>query len=123
MRAFSDIASLAQQHHEKLDGSGYPFHLAHEQLSMESRILTAADVFTALMESRPYRQDLTLAEIQRQLEQDTPHKLDPQCTEAILSMLDQLASLPLEDVPASSADTVADLAMVDPPPFRFEFSK
>ena len=119
VRAFSEIAALAGQHHEKLDGTGYPFHLAHEQLSIESRILTVADVFSALMGSRPYRQDLTPAEIQQQLALEVPHRLDPQCVEAVVSVLDQLAGLPLEDIPALSADTVPDLVMVEPPPFRF----
>lgn len=54
VRAFAEIAVLAGNHHEKLDGTGYPFHLGGEQLSIESRILTVADVFMA---SRPYRQD------------------------------------------------------------------
>ena len=118
--AFSEIAVLARQHHEKLDGSGYPFNLADEHLSVEARILTVADTFSALMESRPYRQDLTPAEIQQQLSMDVPHRLDPDAFEAILSVLDQLAGLPLEDVPAASAET--DLVLVEPPPFRFAAS-
>lgn len=119
VRAFSEVAVLAGQHHEKLDGSGYPFHLAGEQLSIESRILTVADVFSALMESRPYRRDLTPAEIQQQLALDVPHRLDPECFDAIVSVLDQLAALPLEDIPAMSADAIPDMVMVEPPPFRF----
>ncbi|AFL89872.1 HD-GYP domain-containing protein [Terriglobus roseus DSM 18391] len=118
--AFSEIAILAGQHHEKLDGSGYPFHLHGQQLSIESRILTAADVFSALMESRPHRQDLSPAEILQQLEQDVPHRLDPACFDAIVSVLDQLAVLPLDDIPGRSADTIPELVMVEPPPFRFE---
>ena len=117
--AFREIAVLAGQHHEKLDGSGYPFHLTGEQISIESRILTVADVFSALMESRPYRHDLTPAEIQQQLMQDVPQRLDPEIVDAAVSVLDQLAGLPLEDIPAMSADTLPDIAMVEPPPFRF----
>ncbi len=119
VRAFSEIAVLAGQHHEKLDATGYPFHLTGQQLSIESRILTVADVFNALMESRSYRQDLTPAEIQRQLSQEVPHRLDPDCVEAVLSVLDQLASLPLEDIPGTSADAIPDIVMVEPPLFRF----
>ncbi len=119
VRAFREIASLAGQHHEKLDGSGYPFHLADEQLSIESRILTVADAFSALMESRPYRQDLTPAEIQQQLALDVPHRLDSESFDAMVSVLDQLAGLPLEDIPAMSANTIPDIVMVEPPPFRF----
>ena len=119
VRAFREIAVLAGQHHERLDGSGYPHRLTHEQLSVESRILTMADVFNALMEGRPYRKDLTLAEIQRQLALDLPHRLDHQVFDALMSVLDQLAALPLEDIPAMSVDTTPDMVLVEPPPFRF----
>lgn len=119
VRAFSEIAVLAGQHHEMLDGSGYPFHLAGEQISIEARILTVADIFSALMESRSYRQDLTPAQIQQQLALNLPHRLDPEPVDAVLSVLDQLASLPLEDIPAMSVDNVPDLVMMEPPPFRF----
>ncbi len=117
--AFSEIAVLAGQHHEKLDGSGYPFHLLGDQLSIESRILTVADVFSAMMESRSYRQDLTPAEIQEQLLLKAPRRLDPECVDAVLSVLEELGSLPLEDIPAASPNTIPDIPMVEPPPFRF----
>ncbi len=119
VRAFSEIAVLAGQHHEKLDGTGYPFHLADEQLSIETRILTVADVFSALMESRSYRPDLSPARIQQQLTQDVPQRLDAECVEAVVSVLDQLAGLPLEDIPGAAADTMPDIVPTDPPPFRF----
>ena len=118
VRAFSEIAALAGQHHEKLDGTGYPFHLAGEQLSIESRILTVADVFNALLESRPYREDLTPAKIQQQLALDVPHRLDTECVDAVVSVLDQLSRLPLEAIPGTSLDTVPELVLVEPPPFR-----
>ena len=119
VRAFGEIAVLAGQHHEKLDGSGYPFRLSGDQLSLESRILTAADVFSALLEGRSYRQELSPAEVQQQLALEVPHRLDPGCVDAAISVLDQLASLPLEDIPAMSAGTVPDMLLVEPPPFRF----
>jgi len=46
-------------HHERLDASGYPFHLKGEDLSLGSRIMAVADVFTAITEDRPYRQGMT----------------------------------------------------------------
>ena len=106
VRAFREIAVLAGTHHELLDGSGYPFHLASDQLPVESRILSVADTFSALMASRPYRQDLSLVDIQRQLAAETPHRLDAACVDAVLSVLDQLADLPLADIPGTGADTI-----------------
>ena len=117
--AFSEIAVLAGQHHEKLDGTGYPHQLAGNQLSTEARILTLADVFSALMESRAYRPDLSLSEVQQQLALEVPHRLDSEAFDAMLSVLEQLAGLPLEDIPAMSVETMPDFALVQPPPFRF----
>lgn len=43
-------------HHERLDGRGYPFHLTDRELTLGSRIMAVADVFTAVTEDRPYRE-------------------------------------------------------------------
>jgi HD-GYP domain-containing protein (c-di-GMP phosphodiesterase class II) len=49
------IAEWAAFHHERLDESGYPFHVGADKLSIGSRVMAVADVFTALAEDRPYR--------------------------------------------------------------------
>ena len=118
IRTFNEISLVAGNHHERLDGSGYPFHLAKEQISLESRIVAVADVFTALMGGRPYRRDLSPAEVQQQITQEVPHRLDAACVDAVLSVLDQLADLALADVPGTIADAGTDYVEVEPPPFR-----
>ncbi len=58
LRNFTDLAEIidwAANHHEKLDGSGYPLHLNHRYLHLPDRIIAIADIFTALVEDRPYR--------------------------------------------------------------------
>lgn len=55
IKGFEIINDWASLHHERLDGNGYPFHYHHEQLSIGSRIMAVADVFTAITEERPYR--------------------------------------------------------------------
>lgn len=52
------INTWASFHHEKLDGSGYPFHLEEKRLSIGSRIMAVADTFTAITEDRPYRKGM-----------------------------------------------------------------
>jgi HD-GYP domain-containing protein (c-di-GMP phosphodiesterase class II) len=59
------IARWAAYHHEKLDGSGYPFHCTADDLSIASRIMAVADIFTALVEQRPYRIGLEKHEISK----------------------------------------------------------
>jgi HD-GYP domain-containing protein (c-di-GMP phosphodiesterase class II) len=46
-------------HHERLDGHGYPFRMDKRELSLGSRIMAVADVFTAITEDRPYREGMT----------------------------------------------------------------
>lgn len=53
------IAEWAAYHHERLDGSGYPFHCVASGISTGARILMVADIFTALAEDRPYRKGMS----------------------------------------------------------------
>lgn len=62
------INSWASFHHERIDGSGYPFHLKGEELSLGSRVMAVADVFTAISEDRPYRKGMTDKQIVKVIE-------------------------------------------------------
>ena len=53
--AFKDLAAIAGAHHERLDGRGYPHGLKGDQIFLETRIISTADVFDALTADRPYR--------------------------------------------------------------------
>jgi PAS domain S-box-containing protein len=55
-----DIATMVLQHHERLDGSGYPQGVTGERILLEARILTVADVVEAMASHRPYRPSLGL---------------------------------------------------------------
>ncbi len=80
---FADIARIAGQHHEKLDGSGYPDSLTASQLSLDSRLLTVADIYGALTEVRPYREALPEEKVFSILRSEVPLKLDGDCVEAL----------------------------------------
>lgn len=72
-----DITVWASDHHEKLDGSGYPFKKTADELPIESRIIMVADIFQALAQDRPYRKSLTVDNIVEKLESDVEKgKLD-----------------------------------------------
>lgn len=55
---FSDITKWASSHHERLDGSGYPFGLTQNELGFEERIVSCLDFYQALVEDRPYRKSM-----------------------------------------------------------------
>lgn len=57
------IAKWASEHHEKLDGSGYPFGWSSEKIDEPTRILTICDIFQALCQKRPYRDRLSADDV------------------------------------------------------------
>ena len=59
VRVFGDFAWTASLHHEKLDGSGYPWGLTGKHLDQAARILVVADMYDALISDRPYRPGMT----------------------------------------------------------------
>ncbi len=85
---FAELATVAGQHHEKLDGSGYPNQLRAEDLSLEARLIAVADVYGALAEDRPYRPGLSTPEICIIMGQGAGKKLDAVCYEALMSTLE-----------------------------------
>jgi len=63
IKGFETINQWASFHHERMNGSGYPFHLKGEDMPLGSRILAVADIFNAITEHRPYRADMEKSEI------------------------------------------------------------
>lgn len=58
-----NIFDIAIRHHEKLDGSGYPYGLTASELTLQERIMTVADIFSALSDSRSYKEEFTKEKI------------------------------------------------------------
>ncbi|WP_246657467.1 HD domain-containing protein [Cohaesibacter sp. CAU 1516] len=83
IEAFRDIAPLAGSHHEKLDGKGYPRGWKGEEICLESRILSVADVFDALTADRPYRAAMPIEKALSILDKDTGTAFDGRCVAAL----------------------------------------
>jgi HD-GYP domain-containing protein (c-di-GMP phosphodiesterase class II) len=73
---FSEIAALAANHHERIDGTGYPLGLAGEQLDLPMRVLAVADVYEALTADRPYRGPLPVEKALDIVSWEVPGRLD-----------------------------------------------
>ena len=59
IKGMEEVTLWASQHHERLNGSGYPYHIEADSISLEARIVAVADVFQALAQRRPYRDAMT----------------------------------------------------------------
>jgi PAS domain S-box-containing protein/putative nucleotidyltransferase with HDIG domain len=70
------IAEIVRQHHEKLDGSGYPFGLTGDKILPEARVLTVADMMEAMASNRPYRSAIHLETVLEMLESQAGTLLD-----------------------------------------------
>jgi putative nucleotidyltransferase with HDIG domain len=80
---FAELADLAANHHEKLDGSGYPRSLEAGDLDLPMRVLAVADIYEALTADRPYRPPLAPEEALAIIDRDVPHRLDPDVRRAL----------------------------------------
>lgn len=89
VRGFEDIARIARDHHERLDGSGYPQGLTAENIDLPTRILSVADVYDAICSPRPYRNNLEPEIVLQIMETLTPHQLDAECVAALKHILAQ----------------------------------
>jgi HD-GYP domain-containing protein (c-di-GMP phosphodiesterase class II) len=85
--ALRDVARLAIEHHERMDGSGYPRGITATRLSLPSRILQVADVAEALSAQRPYREALSVDDVLAIMRADAGTKLDPGAFEALCAWL------------------------------------
>jgi PAS domain S-box-containing protein/putative nucleotidyltransferase with HDIG domain len=80
------IAEIVRQHHEKMDGSGYPKGLKSDEILPEAKILAVADIVEAMASYRPYRPGIPLDVVLKEIEKDAGTLLDPEVVRVCLSL-------------------------------------
>lgn len=83
----SPIAQIVHQHHEWLDGSGYPLGLRGDAIMPEARILTVADVVESMSSHRPYRPALGLDAALEEIARHRGTRFDPEVVDALVAMV------------------------------------
>jgi HD-GYP domain-containing protein (c-di-GMP phosphodiesterase class II) len=78
LQGFEEIAYWIARHHERPDGKGYPEMLTGEDIPLESRIISVADVFAALTSERPHRGALSSKDARQILLGAAGSQLDPE---------------------------------------------
>jgi HD-GYP domain-containing protein (c-di-GMP phosphodiesterase class II) len=81
--AFAELARIAGAHHERLDGGGYPRGLKADQIDMETRIITTADIFDAITAERPYRGAIPVPQALEMMEKTVGTAIDGRCLDAL----------------------------------------
>jgi two-component system cell cycle response regulator len=84
---FEDIRGWILAHHERPDGTGYPFGLTGEDIPLEARILAAADAYEAMTADRVYRPALGVEEARAELRRCAGSQFDPRVVGAFLAAL------------------------------------
>lgn len=85
--AFRELADMTCGHHERLDGTGYPYRIGGSEIRLETRVITTADIFDALTAERPYRGAMPVEKALAIMAGDLGTALDPVCFEALRSVL------------------------------------
>ena len=83
------VAQIVVQHHERIDGSGYPRGLTREHILLEARVLAVADVVEAMVSHRPYRPAHTLEEALHEIGANKGTLYEPDAVEACLQVVER----------------------------------
>jgi len=80
------VAKIVLQHHERMDGSGYPAGLSGSQITKEARILALSDVVVAMNSTRPYRPAFSMDKILEEISQNKGILYDPKVADIFLKL-------------------------------------
>ncbi|MCW8841226.1 MAG: PAS domain S-box protein [Gammaproteobacteria bacterium] len=83
------VAEMVYQHHERLDGSGYPQGLKGDEITLEARILAVADVVEAITSHRPYRAALGIEVGLEEIRKNRGKFYDPEAVDACLRLFEE----------------------------------
>jgi putative nucleotidyltransferase with HDIG domain len=84
-----EVVLFVQDHHERLDGSGYPHGLRDDDVSIQARIAAVADMYDAVTSERPYRSPMTPGEAVDLLRSESGRFLDPRVVLAMAKLVDE----------------------------------
>ncbi|WP_367358492.1 HD domain-containing phosphohydrolase [Mesotoga sp.] len=82
------VAEIVYQHHERLDGSGYPRHLKEKEILLEAKIIMVADVVEAMSSHRPYRAALGFDAALEEIRSNAGRLYDPKIVEICASIIE-----------------------------------
>lgn len=90
---FERLGHIVVAHHERWDGTGYPYGLAEEDIPMSARILSVLDAYDAMTSQRIYREPLSSLAARAELQNCAGSQFDPYVVEAFMQVLEEEDSI------------------------------
>ena len=84
---------IAVTHHEKWDGTGYPYGLAAEEIPLEGRIVAVADVFDALTSYRPYKKEWSVEDAMQLIDEESGRHFEPLLVSLLHEVLPEVVEI------------------------------
>ncbi len=107
--AFREILSMVGQHHERVDGSGYPSGLSGDGIDLKARILSVADVYDAMTSRRPYRDGVSEDRVIKFIVEGAGRQYDFDVVQAFLRIIGEAQS-------ENPAELESNIAFIGPSP-------
>lgn len=87
VEVYNNILPIVVQHHERVDGTGYPYGLSGDEIDLNARILAVADVYDALISQRPYRQGWVEEKVLSYIRDQAGRMFDPKVVDAFMAVV------------------------------------
>jgi putative nucleotidyltransferase with HDIG domain len=87
IKTFREVVPIVAQHHERIDGKGYPDGLTGDEIHIGAKILAVADAFDAMLSDRPYRKGLPLYETLHRIKQSKGRQFDANVVNALMNII------------------------------------
>jgi len=92
IKQLREVVEIIKYHHERYDGSGYPFGLSGESIPIYSAIISVADAFDSMTSYRPFRESRSPEEALREIEEQSGKQFNPRVVEAFRIVFDSLVN-------------------------------
>lgn len=87
IKQLRDVVEIVKYHHERFDGSGYPYGLKGEEIPLNARIIAIADAYDGMISNRSYREGLSHEDALKRLEEQSGRQFDPAVVEGFKSII------------------------------------
>lgn len=90
IKQLKDVVDIIKYHHEKYDGSGYPYGLKGDEIPLSSKLISIADAYDSMISHRSYRKSLSHEEAMQRLEEQAGKQFDPEVVTAFKTVMPEI---------------------------------